>query len=158
MAVFGMFIDGVLRSSTGAPIYQGLGIYKLLQEANKIYVFSNDVARDERWLRENKLWNNTDDLIGPDVANGDPDVEFRQVQHCRTLGGSFEMVITSNPDLAARLLEKGVTSLMLLHPVYIDEKFRPDGRKGVKSWNDIKAEIEKQQDQLSEDRRIKDAQ
>jgi hypothetical protein len=151
-----MFIDGVLRSSTGAPIYQGLGIYKLLQEANKIYIFSNDVAKDERWLRENKLWSNTDDLIGPNVVPIGEDVSFGQVMHCRTLGGSFEMAITSDPELAAKLLEKGVTTLMMLHPLYIDERHRPDGRKGVKSWNDIKAEIEKQQDQLAEDRRIKD--
>ena len=149
-----MFIDGVLRSSSGAPIYQGLGIYKLLQEANKIYLFSENVERDERWLRENKLWKNTDDLIGPGVANGDPDIAFRQVMHCRSLGGSFEMAITSDPELTAKLLEKGVTTLMLVHPVYIDEKFRPDGRVGVKSWADITAEIERQQDQFSEDRRV----
>ena len=150
-----MFIDGVLRSSTGAPIYQGLGIYKLLQDANKIYLFSENVERDERWLRENKLWKNTDDLIGPGVANGDPDVAFRQVMYCRGLASGFEMAITSDPELTAKLLEKGVTTLMLVHPVYIDEKFRPDGRTGVKSWADITAEIERQQDQLSEDKRLK---
>lgn len=155
MAVFGMFIDGVLRNATGAPIYQGLGIYKLLQEANKIYLFSENKDRDERWLRENKMWKNTDDLIGPEIAPNDPDLHFRQVMHCRGLGGGFEMAVTADPELSARLLEKGVTTLMLLHPIYIDEKFRPDGRTGIKSWNDIKAEIERQQDQLAEDHRLK---
>jgi len=55
--------------------------------------------------------------------------------------------------LAKKLLEFGFRVLMFLDPVYLDHKFRPDTRTGIKSWSDIKAEIEKQQDLYLEDKR-----
>jgi hypothetical protein len=43
---------------------------------------------------------------------------------------------------------------MFLHPVYMDEKFRPDGRQGAKSWAKIKSEIISQQETYVEDHRV----
>ncbi len=153
MATFAIFIDGVLRSHTNAPIYQGLALYKMLNMDNKVYVVSNDKKNDERWLREQKLYV-VDDIIGPEVPAPKDDLAFYQIQHIRGLGGGFEMAITSDPELAAKLLKVGVTTLMFLQPIYMNEKFRPDGRKGVKSWQMIREELESQQDAFLDDPRV----
>jgi hypothetical protein len=153
MATFAVFIDGVLRSQTNAPIYQGMALYKMLNFDNKVYILSKDKKNDERWLREQKL-NVVDDIIGPEVPAPKDDLEFYQIQHIRGLGGGFEMAITADPELAAKLLKVGVTTLLFMQPIYMNEKFRPDGRQGVRSWQKIKEELESQQEAFLEDPRV----
>ena len=147
-----MFIDGVLRSQTGSPIYQGIAIYRLFNQNNKIYLLSSDRKKDEIWLKQHNIFG-IDDLIDADVPGVTDDLAFRQVEYCRSQGG-FELAITSDPELTAKLLSVGITTLMLLHPTYIREEFRPDSRQGIKSWSDIVSEIDIQKDSFKEDPRI----
>jgi hypothetical protein len=65
------------------------------------------------------------------------------------------MVFTSDPVLAKKLLEVGITTVVFMQPAYIKEEFRPDSREGRKTWDDIQAEIVKQQDSILEDPRLK---
>lgn len=153
MANFAIPIEGVLRSHTGSPIYQGLALYKLLDTKNKIFLLSTDKKIDERWLREQKL-RGYDDMIGPDVPGPKDTLLYNQVLHVRSLGGGFEMAIVPDPDVAAKLLTVGITTILFLHPSYIKEEFRPDSRKGVRSWAEIQAEIISQQDAFAEDPRL----
>lgn len=154
MANMALPIEGVLRSHTGSPIYQGLALYKLLSESNKVFLLSSNKDIDERWLREQKL-RGYDDMIGPDVPQAADGLMYAQVLYARSASvGAFELAIIPDPEVAARLLAVGVTSLLFLHPFYIKEEFRPDSRKGVRSWNEIREEIIKQQDSFSEDPRI----
>ena len=148
-----IFIDGVLRNTvTNAPIPQGMSLFRTLKDKGRVLLLCPNKALGDRWLRENKA-NFIDDIVGPDVAIGADFLELRQVEYCRGQG-QVDLVITSDPELAARLLEIGVTTLMFLHPVYLTEKFRPDGRQGVKSWDKIKGEIVKQQEAFLEDTRV----
>lgn len=149
---FLMFVDGVLRSHTGSPIYQGLGLYRLLAENNRVLLLCEDKDKDDVWLKQHKI-NKVDDLVGLDIPFMTDNPEFRQVEYCRGMG-PVEAVITSNPVLIKQLLEVGVTSIAFLHPSYIKEEFRPDSRIGVRSWADIENEIVKQQDAIREDPRI----
>jgi hypothetical protein len=41
-----------------------------------------------------------------------------------------------------------------MQPIYMNEKFRPDGRQGVRSWQKIKEELESQQEAFLEDPRV----
>jgi len=150
---FLMFIDGVLRSHTNTPIYQGLGLYRLLAENNRVILISANKEVDEVWLKQHKI-NKIDDLIGRDIPfMTKEDAELRQVEHCRS-NGPVEMVFTSNPVLAKQLLEIGITTNVFLQPSNIKEEFRPDSREGRKSWADIEQEIVSQQDAISEDPRL----
>lgn len=151
---FLMFLDGVLRSHTGTPIYQGLGLYRLLAENNRVLLLCEDKEKDDVWLRQHKI-NKIDDLIGRDIPSMTDFPEFRQVEYCRGMG-PIEAVITSNPKLINELLKVGVTSIAFLHPSYIKEEFRPDSRSGIKTWASIEDEIVKQQDEIKEDPRIKE--
>lgn len=154
MANMALPIDGVLRSHNGSPIYQGIALYKVLGEANKIFLLSNNKNIDERWLREQKL-RGYDDMIGPDVPQALDGVLYAQVLHARSISvGTFELAIIPDPEVAAKLLGVGITTLLFLHPFYIKEEFRPDSRKGIQSWAEIVAEIEKQQDAFAEDPRV----
>lgn len=146
-----VFIDGVLRDKvTNAPIPSGMRLYKTLKENSRVLILCSHKEKDDRWLRENKI-NLVDDLVSPEDLAEYPELE--QVKKCRA-SGPVELVITSDPQLAANLLEIGMTTLMFLHPVYLTEKFRPDGRQGVKSWKLIKDEIVRQQETFVEDHRV----
>ena len=147
-----MFIDGVLRTHTNTPIYQGLGLYRLLAENNRVLLISSNKEVDDVWLRQHKI-NKIDDLIGRDLPSMTENAEFRQVEYCRGQG-PVEMVITSNPVLAKDLLEVGITTMVFLQPSYVKEEFRPDSRVGRKSWEDISTEIANQQDAIKEDPRV----
>lgn len=149
---FLMFIDGVLRTHTNTPIYQGLGLYRLLAENNRVLLISSNKEIDDVWLRQHKI-NKIDDLIGRDLPSMTENAEFRQVEYCRGQG-PVEMVITSNPVLAKDLLEVGITTMVFLQPSYVKEEFRPDSRVGRKSWEDISTEIANQQDAIKEDPRV----
>lgn len=147
-----MFVDGVLRSNTGAPIYQGLAIYRLFNHNNRVILLCKDKSKDDRWLREHKI-NKLDDLIDRSIPSMTDFPEWRQVEYCRGQG-PIDLVMTSDPVLAQKLLEVGITALVFMQPSYITEKFRPDSREGRKTWEDIQNEIRKQQDDLLEDPRI----
>ena len=147
-----MFIDGVLRSHTGAPIRQGLAFYRIMQDSTEVFLLCSNKDRDDRWLREQKILV-TDDLVGEDIPMSGEWLELRQVQYCRGRG-HVDAVVTSDTELAAKLLEIGITSILFLHPTYLAEKFRPDGREGKKSWNDIRDEIVRQQEMYVSDPRV----
>ena len=147
-----IFMDEVIRSHSGAPVTQGISLYRTLKEKGRVLILCKDKAKDEIWLRQNKI-NLIDDLIGEDVPLVTDNLEWRQVEYCRSQW-TIDMVVTSDPEMVKRLLEAGITSLMFLHPTYISEKFRPDSRQGVKPWADITAEIIKQQESFVEDHRV----
>jgi hypothetical protein len=147
-----MFVDGVLRSHTGAPIKQGVSLYRTLKERTQVFILCSNLAKDDRWLKEQKI-NLVDSLVGPDVPMASEWLELRQVEHCRGRG-PVDYVITSDTKLSAKLLEIGVTTLMFLHPTYLAEKFRPDGREGKKSWQQIEEEIIRQQEMYVSDPRV----
>lgn len=148
-----MFVDGVLRSHTGSPSPQGMSLYRTLKDKTQVFLLCSNKKRDDRWLKENKIVT-IDDLIGEDIPMSSDWLELRQVEHCRGRG-NVEYVVTADPELAAKLLEIGVTTVMFLHPIYISEKFRPDGREGRKNWATIKDEITRQQELYVEDHRIR---
>ena len=146
-----IFVDDVLRSHVNTPIKQGFSLLRNLRERERVLILCADKEKDDRFLKENKL-SLVDDLIGPDVPFLEESIEFRQVQYCRA-HGPVELVITGNPEVATRLLEAGVSTMLYLNPSYISEKFRPDSRQGAKPWAKMTEELIKQQESLIEDQR-----
>jgi hypothetical protein len=145
-----MYMDGVL-SNRGVAIKDGLALYRTLKEKMAVIILCEDKEKADRWMRENKL-NKVDNIVDHSIPGVTDDPAFRQAEWCRSQG-PVDYVVTSDVDLAKKLLEFGFRTLLFLDPVYLDHKFRPDTRTGVRSWSDIKAELEKQEDLYLEDKR-----
>ena len=61
-----MFVDGVLRSESGSPIYQGLALYRMFNEDVRVILLTDEREKTNRWLLEHKI-NKFDDLIDRNV-------------------------------------------------------------------------------------------
>lgn len=147
-----MFVDDVLRSSTGSPIYQGLALYRMFNEDVRVVLLTDDREKTHRWLLEHRI-NTFDDLVDRNVPGVLDDPDLQQVKYCRSQG-KVELVVTANVELAKKLLEIGLDTLLFLHPTYLRPEFRPDGRQGMKAWADIENEIDKQIEMIKEDPRV----
>jgi len=145
-----MYMDGVL-SNKGVAIKDGLALYRTLKEKMAVIILCEDKEKADRWMRENKL-NKVDNIVDHSIPGVTDDPNYRQAEWCRSQG-PVDYVVTADVDLAKKLLEFGFRTLLFLDPVYLDHKFRPDTRTGIKSWSDIKAELDKQEDLYLEDRR-----
>jgi len=146
-----MFVDGVLRSQTGSPIYQGLALYRMFNEDVRVVLLCDNYAKTNKWLLEHKI-NKMDDLIDYNVPGVLDDPELEQVKYCRSQG-KVELIVTADTELAKKLLEIGLDTLLFLHPSYLRPEFRPDGRQGMRSWAAIEEEIDKQIEMMKEDPR-----
>lgn len=147
-----IFIDGVLRSHTGTPIYQGLGLYRLFNDNNRVILLGEHRGKDDIWLRQHKI-NKLDDLIDHTIPGMTDFPEWRQVEYLRG-NGPVDLVITSDPKVAKKLLEVGITTMVFMQPSYVKEEFRPDSRVGAKTWEDIDNEITRQIEAIIEDPRL----
>lgn len=146
-----MFVDGVLRTESGAPIYQGLALYKMFNEDMRVVLLCDDKPKTDRWLLQHKIVT-LDDLVGRDVPGVLDDPEFEQIKYLRSQG-PIDVVITSNIDLSKKLLEEGIDSLLFLHPSYFKAEYRPDAPTGKRKWAEIEGEIDRQIEMLKEDPR-----
>ena len=147
-----LFIDGVMRSNgSKIPIYEGVALYKSLNVNGTVVLACEDQEEAQRWCREHKL-DDTDGFISNKTVGDYEDKDFLKVQHQQATGPVF-MVILADVDLATKCVQNGIKTLLWLHPVYQSAKFRPDGRVGRKSWDDLVGELDKQIDMRSEDKR-----
>jgi hypothetical protein len=147
-----LYVDGVLSNSKGVAIKDGLALYRVLKEKLAVILLCDDKEKTDRWLKENKLMK-TDNIVDNSVPGVVDDLKFRQAQWCRSQG-PVDYVVTSDVELAKKLLEHGFRTLLFLDPVYLDHKFRPDSKEGRKSWLEIQEELDKQDDMYLEDPRI----
>lgn len=152
MAVL-IFMDGVIRKERDQSIIMdGSALYKSLNENYRVLLLAKDRERTDIWLKTNNLAKKIDDIIQiEDSPLGDNDL--RTVESIRSKG-KVDFVVTDNPDLAKQLLEVGITVMVFLQPRYARPEFRPDGRAGVKSWDAITEELDKQQGLYLDDERL----
>jgi hypothetical protein len=150
MAVL-VFLDGVLRNKKNAPIPNGMLLYRSLNETNRVLILCKDKEKDNNWLKQNKIFK-LDDLVDQNLTYLGDNPEYRQVEYVRGLG-PVDYVITENPELAALLLQQGITALVFLNPLYIDDRYRPDSLT-KKSWDEVIQELDKQEEALLEDPRV----
>jgi hypothetical protein len=147
-----LYMDGVLRNQKKVAIPAGLKLFRILQETQSVIIIGEDKKATDQWLRENKL-GKIDNIVDKDVPAPLDNWQFRAADYIRSQG-PVDYVITADIDLATELLNAGFRVMLFLDPIYLDHKFRPDSREGRKSWNDIKAELDRQNDLLLEDKRV----
>ena len=146
-------IDGVMRHPYNSqPIREGFALYHMIRDKVKVTFICEDKKLGEVFLRSNKILKF--DLI-EDTKSMPPgdDVWVRLIKKHR-VRSPIDYVVTANIDLIQPLLEQGIVTLAFCAPSYLDAKFFPDTRKGMKTWSEVKEEIERQQELLSQDGRL----
>lgn len=145
-------MDGVLRSDNKVPIYEGISLYKSLNANGTVMLACDDAEDAARWCKEHNL-KDVDGFISNASIGEYEDKDLLKVQH-QQAQGPLHLVVTSNVELAVKLLESGVKTLLFLSPIYLSAKFRPDGREGRKSWEDLVGELDRQVDLMMGDKRL----
>ena len=127
-------------------------MYKSLTERIRTVIIADDKEEAERWFKQNGMSKKLDDIVDY-KPTGELNVNLRRVEYCRNIG-NVEFVVTADVDLAKELLQAGVTTYLFMQPKYMRPEFRPDGRQGRKSWDNITEELDRQQELYSEDPRL----
>lgn len=141
-----------MRSETRVPIFEGISLYKSLNVNGTVMIACDDQDEAMRWCKENKL-TEFDGFISNKTVGEYENKDLLKVQH-QLAAGPLHLVITADLELAKTLLEKGIKTLLFLHPIYLNAKFRPDGREGRKSWAAVVEELDRQIDLMKDDNRL----
>lgn len=147
-----MYVDGVLKHRNGSPIRENVALYRALKEVYKIFLICDDIPKTDRWLKENKI-KYVDELIDENVPEFSTNLKVSQAEYIRS-HGKIELIFTADADVAEELLARGFRTLFVLDPYYLDPISRPDSSAGRKTWDQIKAEIDRQQELFLEDPRV----
>ena len=141
-------LEGVLCKGfppNGAPVWDGLKLYHALATQYKVVLDSghDDYTDIEHWCQVNGLARHVlvmardateEALEGPVLAS-------RHLDEWRGQGFDVSLYVTADPAVAATMLARGVTTLLLTHPAYARPEFRPDHDRGLRSWEQIEAEV-----------------
>lgn len=148
-------LDSVLRSDTGELILNGIPVYRAFKAVGRITVLSSmDAKTTEVWCMVHKL-NNYDDIIDNSVVIDPAEpLKFRQLSVARTKG-TVDMFIDGDPGVVAEAMRRGIPSLLFSSPAYVRPEFRPDAGKGVRPWDELMAERNRQQAMIAVDERTK---
>ncbi|CAB4124003.1 hypothetical protein UFOVP45_93 [uncultured Caudovirales phage] len=147
-------LDGVIRDERDdGVIATGMLMYSTLTVYNRMIIMTSmSTAEAERWLNQNKIVD-FDLIVDSSVGLEDEVLAERQINVSRAKG-NIDLFITANPNLWVYAFEKGIPSVMLGMPSYIRPEFRPDAPKRVRSWDDISAAIDKQNEARTKDVRL----
>ena len=148
-----VFVDGVIRRPADhSIILDGSAIYKSFNENYRVLLITDDKEKTDIWLKKQNLAKKIDDIVQiEDSPLGDN--AFRTVERERSKG-KIDFVMTDDVELTRKLIEAGIPTLVFLNPRYTRPEFRPDTRTGVKSWEAITDEMDKQQEIYREDARL----
>ena len=148
-----VFVDGVIRRPADhSIILDGSAIYKSFNENYRVLLITDDKEKTDIWLKKQNLAKKIDDIVQiEDSPLGDN--AFRTVERERSKG-KIDFVMTDDVELTRKLIEAGIPTLVFLNPRYTRPEFRPDTRTGVKSWEAITDELDKQQEIYREDVRL----
>jgi hypothetical protein len=152
MSVVVTFNGIIRRDRDHSMITEGTHLYRSLNETNRVLLLTDNRERTDIWLKTNNLSKKIDDIIEISDPTA-PNAVFREIESIRSKG-KIEFVVTDDPDLAKDLLEVGIPVLVFLNPKYTRPEFRPDSRTGVRSWDKITAELDRQQGLYTEDPRL----
>lgn len=131
-------IDGVLRKLMGgAPIAEGIRLYRSLASTGQVILLSNSDDPGERdWLELNGL-------IRHSFVYSVPPSQSRssQVNDLRREGYGIDLVVVPAPDEAMALISTGLNTLLFIHAQFAQPSWRPDSSIGVQPWNEITQQV-----------------
>jgi hypothetical protein len=159
----GLVLDGVLRriNDSQAVDQNGLLLFEGLKNLGRITFLADGFNRDrtviEHFLRFHRISDYVD--IDITVLSDGPDTVSRRLTQIKRLRrtGPITFVVEPDPKIAAALMADGVSTLLYLHPQFTVPSWRPDYIGGVRRWDDLVAETERQEDlRADEDLREKE--
>lgn len=146
-------LEGVLRGQKDEPIPAGIIMVAQLAAYNSItFMTELSKAQAEQWINVNKVVD-YDNLIDSSVSLVGEELSQRQMKVARSKG-TVDLFMTNNPVNWAKAFEQGIPSIMFGVPSYTRLEFRPDAPKKVRAWNEIEAEITRQNELRTQDKRI----
>jgi hypothetical protein len=145
--------DSVIRTVTQQPIRTGIEMVGALSGFNNVTFITHSQKEDlARWLDVHKIVD-FDNIIDKSAALLGQVIYERQIQLARTRG-NVDLVVTGNPLVWVYAFEQGIPSVMFGSPEYSRVEFRPDAPKKVRSWDDIVAAVDKQNELRTKDARL----
>lgn len=127
-------IDGVLRKLVGAPIVEGIRLYRSLITTGHV-IFLADWAADAQMIEE---WLELHGCTGQNfVSWADGLSRADQVNVLRRQGYDIDLVVEPDPAQASELIRAGYNTLLFTHSHYAHPSWRPDAGKGIESWGKI---------------------
>lgn len=136
-------MEGVVRSRDDDPIPTGIIMTGTLTVHNQL-TFMTELSEEKAklWLNINKIVD-YDHLIDSSASLVYEELAQRQIDLARAKGG-IDLFITSDPKLWAYAFDKGIPSAMFGSPSHLPPQNRYDAPKRLRTWNEIEAAIEKQ--------------
>ena len=149
-----MALEGVLRSTSGIPIREGIALYRVLCSAHRVVLCLDGPSGEvERWLHLQGLTLH-DHLLDDRVGLVGIDLRNRQIAVERSMG-PVDLLIDPSPDRCSTGLQMGITTLLFLQPQYIRPEFQPNREHGVRPWAQVSEALE-QQRLLEQDPRLRE--
>lgn len=151
MSQIGFVLDGVLRRITDSQALDpnGRTLFEGLKGFGRITFLADGFSRDrqviEHFLKINRITDYVD--IDITVLSDGPDRVSRRLTQINRLRrtGPISFVVEPDPKIAAALVADGVMTLLYLHPQFTVPSWRPDYIGGVRRWDDLVAETERQE-------------
>lgn len=159
MSAVAITVEGVLRKSFGgAGIPSGMNLYYGMATRAKIVLLTSEMQKEgglEHWLLVEGMAEHVRIIWSDVVLQSMPAAEerLRQLAEARQLGFDIELVVESDPAVSARLLAGGYNTLTFTHAEYTVAAWRPDARLKVKPWDDLVAQVDREQELRAKDTR-----
>ena len=149
-------MDGVLRGDTGDLIIDGLMVYRAFKVLGRVTLIT-EIPRNmsEVWLIMHGMPDFDDLLDGSVALDPKEPLKYRQIATIRS-HGSIGMYIDADPSVVAEAMRLGIPTLLYSSPQYTRPEFRPDAPKGVRKWDDLVSERNRQQAMKAVDSRTHD--
>lgn len=152
-------VDGVLKQpNDSGVIIPGLMLYKSLVKDHRVTLILDSAKRKsiQNWLVMNSLTDHIGEVYWEEHDSDDIcDRRIAQVGRIRA-SGPLAAVYEADVEVAARLLNAGIPTFLFLHPKYTHPEFRPGHSTEPTPWNQLVAEVIRQEEARATDTRLKD--
>lgn len=137
MATAFVALEGVLKTEVGAPIPEGIKLYRILAEHYRVIIASDlDPAVTEHWLRSNLIVGYGEIYDNRFFYEGQ-DLRARQLAIAKA-AGRVDLFIDADADRCAMALASGVTTILFASPKFVRTS------REIKPWSEITDEVERQ--------------
>lgn len=152
-------VNGVLKQpNDNSVIIPGLLLYKSLVKDHRVSLIIDSAAKEkvQYWLLMNSLTDHVNEIYWDETDHEDaPKRRLQQVARLKR-NGPLSVVYESDVEVAEALLKNGIPTFLLLHPVYTHPEHRPGEIDEPTPWNQIVAEITRQNEARATDTRLTD--
>ena len=146
-------VEGVLANHKEQPINQGLLLYHSLRTQYSVVLVTEwEYERAEHWVKGHGITGYSQ-MLGRSGLDVGVSLRRWQLHRLRSGGAVVDLVIDSNPLVIAMAMYEGAPGLLFAHPFYMRPEMRPDSPRRPRPWDEVQAEMQRQQEQYEDDER-----